>query len=189
MLADAKTSDATKPDSESAREISALLSLVTVLHQPPQHDSPVNLVSDGSHPILSLLSNGDSGLQLLTTDTHAHTRAAAAIRRLPVTYRVEIERKVDDALLSRLKRGVTDYGDFMAAADAKAACTPSGNSCLELTLHRDRGVTVRRLLAAFGIRTRSITRLSIGPIQLGNTAPGHKRPLTEQELLSLSQPC
>lgn len=187
MLADAKPSNSPTPESESARGVASLLSLVTVLHQQSQGTTPATALQDDSHPILSLLNNGDSGLQLLTTDTHAHTRAAAAIRRLPVTYLVEIQREVDDALLSRLKRGVTDFGDFMAAADAKAASNASGNRCLELTLHRDRGVTVRRLLSAFGIHIRSIHRLSIGPILLGKLAPGKTRLLNEQEILSLTQ--
>ena len=46
---------------------------------------------------------------------------------------------------------------------------------------------VRRLLAEVGLPVTRLVRLRVGPVKLGNLAPGALRELTPEEIRSLAQ--
>jgi 23S rRNA pseudouridine2457 synthase len=52
---------------------------------------------------------------------------------------------------------------------------------LRVTIREGRNRQVRRMTAAVGHPTLRLVRVAIGPIQLGDLAPGHWRELTEAE--------
>jgi 23S rRNA pseudouridine2457 synthase len=56
---------------------------------------------------------------------------------------------------------------------------------LRLTLREGRNRQVRRMTAAVGFPTLRLVRVAIGPIVLGNLAPGQWRDLTAAELADL----
>ena len=56
---------------------------------------------------------------------------------------------------------------------------------LRLTLREGRNRQVRRMTAAVGYPTLRLVRVAIGPIELGELAPGQFRELTEEEIRSL----
>jgi 23S rRNA pseudouridine2457 synthase len=56
---------------------------------------------------------------------------------------------------------------------------------LRLTLREGRNRQVRRMTAAVGFPTLRLVRVAIGPIELGDLAPGQWRELTAQERRAL----
>jgi pseudouridine synthase len=139
-----------------------------------------------THPVLSPLAPGDSGLQLMCDNPAWLSRAAPVLRALPVTYQVRLGRAADTALASRLKRGVTDYGEFLAATEARLVDSGRPCSWMEVTLNHGKSTTVRRLFTAFGIPVREVRRIGVGPIQLGALPSNEHRNLTQEESASLS---
>jgi 23S rRNA pseudouridine2605 synthase len=108
------------------------------------------------------------------------------LRALPVTYQVRLRRAADTALVARLKRGVTDYGEFLAATEARLVDSEPACDWMEVTLNHGKSTSVRRLFTAFGIPVQEVRRTAIGPIQLGALPCNEHRNLTERETLSLS---
>lgn len=138
-----------------------------------------------ARPVLSPLPPSDSGLQLLSDDPVWLNKTAPALRRLPVTYQVRLRRTADAALVARLKRGVTDFGEFLAATEARLLDGTGSLGWLEITLNHGKSTTVRRLFSAFGIGVEEVRRTRVGPIQLGSLAFNEQRSLTENERAAL----
>lgn len=117
------------------------------------------------------------------------------------TYRAQVERIPDSVALQRLRQGVS-CGDF-TSAPARARLLPDlqmaereppirqrlrvPTSWLELQLREGKNRQVRRMTAAVGHPTLRLIRVGIGPIQLGELAPGQCRPLTRAERDWLNQ--
>ncbi len=55
-------------------------------------------------------------------------------------------------------------------------------SVAELTLHEGKYHQVKRMFAAIGHRVVALHRESVGPLALGDLAPGEWRELTEDEI-------
>ena len=58
---------------------------------------------------------------------------------------------------------------------------------LRLTLREGRNRQVRRMTAAVGFPTLRLVRVAIGPVKLGDLAPGQLRELTAEELDALHE--
>lgn len=111
------------------------------------------------------------------------------------SYRAQVERIPDGLALQSLRQGVS-CGDFVSAP-ARARLLPDlempervppirqrlsvPTTWLELQLREGKNRQVRRMTAAVGHPTLRLLRVAIGPIQLGELAPGTCRPLTTAE--------
>ena len=62
---------------------------------------------------------------------------------------------------------------------------PLGDAVLELTIHEGRNRQIRKMCAAAGLEVRRLTRVSEGPLELGELPQGAWRFLTETELRQL----
>lgn len=60
-----------------------------------------------------------------------------------------------------------------------------GKSRLELVLREGRRRQIRRQLYAAGHRVRHLVRLAVGPVHLGDLAPGEQRELSRNEVAAL----
>jgi pseudouridine synthase len=82
----------------------------------------------------------------------------------------------------RLATGV-ELEDGVAVADKFRVIEQAGGRALvEVTLHEGRNRIVRRMLAEVGHPVSRLVRISVGPIKLGNLAPGSTRDLTTKEI-------
>ena len=111
------------------------------------------------------------------------------------TYRAQVERIPDGEALQRLRQGVS-CGDFVSAP-ARARLLPDlqmaertppirqrlnvPTAWLELQLKEGKNRQVRRMTAAVGFPTLRLLRVAVGPIGLGDLAPGEIRQLTRAE--------
>jgi len=118
------------------------------------------------------LDLNSEGLLLLTNDG-----GLARILELPETgwvrrYRVRANGRVTQEALDRLERGITvdgvEYGPIKAMLDR----VQGSNVWLTLNLREGKNREVRNVLRALELFVNRLIRISYGPFQLGELAPG-----------------
>ncbi len=128
------------------------------------------------------LDRDTSGLLLLTNDTDWAERVAAPAHHVPKTYRAQVAPRIGDGELERLRAGVElDDGPTRPATVIRVR-DAGATSILEITISEGRNRQVRRMLRAVGARVRSLKRVSIGVLALGDLASGKWRRLTPGEI-------
>ncbi|MFD2237408.1 pseudouridine synthase [Aureimonas populi] len=134
------------------------------------------------------LDKASEGLLLMTNDTLFAQGVLDGANAPDKTYHVQIDARPAPALLAALVAGVEDKGEVLAARSAVLLREGTRNSWLEIVLDEGRNRQIRRLLAASGIETLRLVRVSIGPLALGPLPKGAVRPLTQAEVAALSRP-
>ncbi|MHC4234156.1 MAG: pseudouridine synthase [Planctomycetota bacterium] len=131
------------------------------------------------------------GLLVFTNDGETAHRLLHPSYEIPRRYRVEVEGAVDEATLRRLERGVELEDGVARAEDVEIALPrsrrsgPRKNTQIVLTLREGRKREVRRLMEALALPVKRLVRVSFGPIELGDLAPGKSRELTADEIAAL----
>ena len=139
------------------------------------------------------LDKASEGLLLMTNDTVWANAILDGPRAPAKTYHVKIDRPADETLLAALLAGIEDRGEHLSAKSARSLREGvrnllkegTRNAWLEIVLDEGRNRQIRRLLAAFGIETLRLVRVSIGQLTLGDLAKGTVRPLTPDEIAAL----
>jgi 23S rRNA pseudouridine2605 synthase len=134
------------------------------------------------------LDRASEGLLLLTNDSEWGACVAAPETHLEKTYHVQIATVADENLLASLRKGVqADDGEFLQARRASVLRAGEKNSWLGIVLDEGKNRQIRRMLSALGVETLRLTRVAIGPLQLGQLPKGAYRPLTQEEKRSLDR--
>jgi 23S rRNA pseudouridine2605 synthase len=112
------------------------------------------------------------GLLLLTNDG-----GLARVLELPATgwlrrYRVRAHGRVTQAPLDALQNGVTIDGVAYGPVEASLDRTQGANVWLTLGLREGRNREVKRIFEHLGLGVTRLIRVSYGPFQLGDLAPG-----------------
>ena len=112
------------------------------------------------------------GLLLLTTDG-----ALARHFELPVNgwvrrYRVRAKGRVTAADLAKLKEGVDIDGVSYGPIEASVDTVQGANSWLSISIREGKNREVRNVLAHLGLTVNRLIRVSFGPFQLLDLAPG-----------------
>lgn len=131
------------------------------------------------------LDQASEGLLLLSNDTALAARLTDPATHLPKTYHVQIDQRIDAALLAALIAGREVEGEWLAVADARLLREGGRNCWLELTLTEGRNRHLRRLLGAFDLAVLRLVRVAIGRLPLGDLAKGQWRELEPAELALL----
>lgn len=126
-----------------------------------------------------------SGLLLLTNDTRFADRVTSPASHVPKTYRVEAEPRLGDEALERLRRGVVLKDGPTRPAVVKRIADRGPRTVLEITITEGRNRQVRRMVREVGSRVEKLVRISIGPVALGDLAPGAARRLSPAEVRAL----
>jgi len=149
----------------------------------------------GVYPV-GRLDRDSEGLLLLTDDGRLAHRLTDPRYEHPRTYLVQVERVPDATALEALRRGVAlnDGPTRPAEVVLLQECPPLPDrpvpirfrknvptAWLRLILREGRNRQVRRMTAAIGHPTLRLVRIAIGPIGLGDLAPGRWRELTPDE--------
>jgi 23S rRNA pseudouridine2457 synthase len=142
------------------------------------------------------------GLLLLTGDGWLIHRLSHPRYHQPKTYLVQVEGVPSQEALAALRGGVEVKGRQTAPASVQVLAEPPDlpprpvpirerqsipTTWLRLVLREGRKRQVRHMTAAVGLPTLRLVRVAVGPIQLGELAPGEWRELTPGELETLSK--
>ncbi len=153
----------------------------------------------GVYPV-GRLDRDSEGLLLLTDDGRLAHRLTDPRFEHPRTYLVQVERIPTAEALEALRRGVELNDGLTRPAQVELLAEPPAlpdrkvpirfrknvpTAWLRLIIHEGRNRQIRRMTAAIDFPTLRLVRVGIGPIALGDLAPGQWRALTTDELESL----
>ena len=118
------------------------------------------------------LDINSEGLLLLTNDG-----GLAQVLELPATgwvrrYRVRAKGETDQAILDRLREGLTLEGVKYAGVEATLDRAQGANTWLTMALREGKNREIKRVLEHIGLQVNRLIRLSFGPFQLGALAEG-----------------
>ncbi|MDR9439545.1 MAG: pseudouridine synthase [Halomonas sp.] len=125
-----------------------------------------------------------TGLVLLTDDGQWSHRVTSPKRRWGKVYEVTLAEPLEGAALddavTRFAEGLLLDGEEKPTRPAELAMRSP--HVAKLTLHEGKYHQVKRMFAAIGHHVVALHRESIGPLFLGELAPGEWRELTEDEM-------
>ncbi|MGI6209243.1 MAG: pseudouridine synthase, partial [Anaerolineae bacterium] len=104
---------------------------------------------------------------------------------VPKVYHVRVKGEVSQATLARLRRGVVLEDGPAKVQKAEILQAGEDATVLRLTLTEGRKREIRRMMEAVGHPVERLQRVSIGPLQLGDLAPGRWRRLSVNEARAL----
>jgi 23S rRNA pseudouridine2605 synthase len=128
------------------------------------------------------LDTDSEGLLILTNDGDFAHRLAHPSYEVPKTYIAEVAGVVSEAILRRLRRGITLEDGPVRPTSVKIVSTAGDKTLLKITLQEGRNRVVRRTMEAVGHPVRRLSRIGIGPVRLANLKVGEYRELTREEL-------
>jgi len=134
------------------------------------------------HPV-GRLDTSSEGLLLLTNDGELTFRLTHPSFGVEKEYLVAVEGDPRPGALRRLRHGV----ELEDGRTAPAQVARLDGGALRITIHEGRNRQVRRMCDAVGHPVRRLVRTRIGPLQIGNLAPGSWRPLDPMELHDLER--
>jgi 23S rRNA pseudouridine2457 synthase len=146
------------------------------------------------------LDRDSEGVLLLTDDGRLARRLTDPRFEHPKTYVVQVERVPGPEALEALRRGVELADGLTRPAEAELLAEPPAlpdrpvpirfrknvpTAWLRLVLREGRNRQVRRMTARVGYPTLRLVRVAVGPVLLGDLAPGQWRDLSAEERAAL----
>ncbi|HEY8394313.1 MAG TPA: pseudouridine synthase [Thermaerobacter sp.] len=164
--------------------------VLTTMHDPQGRPTVADLCRrhglEGLHPV-GRLDFDSEGLLLLTDDGELTFALTHPRHEVPKVYHVLVRGAVTPDKLRRLREGVLlDDGPALAVT-ARRLRRENGATWVEITIREGRKRQVRRMCAAVGWRVLRLVRVAVGPLRLGDLAPGRWRPLRPEEVEALSR--
>lgn len=161
---------------------------VTTASDPRGRPTVLDLVPDEPRVFpVGRLDLDTSGLLLLTNDGDFANRIAHPRYEVPKTYVAEIEGRLTQGDLTSLRRGVELEDGVVPVDRARVLASKGDASLLEVVVHSGRKRMVRRLFEALGHPVRTLVRIAVGPLVLGDVEPGSWRELSRREVFDLLQ--
>jgi 23S rRNA pseudouridine2605 synthase len=134
------------------------------------------------------LDRTSEGLVLITNDGELAFRLAHPRFGIEKTYLVRVAGRPTRESLDRLCKGVHLAEGVARVARYRVRRTRTQDTELELVLNEGKNREIRRVLARLGHKVLTLRRIAFGAIRLGNLPPGGVRPLTADEVRSLTGP-
>ena len=157
---------------------------VTTMSDEKGRPTVADLVSDAGarvYPVGRLDLNSD-GLLLLTNDGALANAVMHPKHAVDKTYRTVVSGDVEAGL--PVLRAPLEIDGYRIRP---AKVTDLGEGVLEITIHEGRNRQIRKMCDAANLRVLRLTRISEGPLTLGDLKPGSWRDLTEDELQTLKE--
>ena len=155
---------------------------VTTLSDEKGRPTVAQLVADVGarvYPVGRLDMDSD-GLLMLTDDGALANALMHPSHEVRKTYLVRVRGDID-AALPRLRAPMEIDGCRVCADSVERA----GEGALLVAIHEGRNRQVRKMCDAAGLKVLRLTRLSEGPLSLGDLPQGQWRRLTENEITAL----
>ncbi|MBK8462641.1 MAG: rRNA pseudouridine synthase [Nigerium sp.] len=131
------------------------------------------------------LDTDTEGMLLLTNDGDFAQAMTHPSYELTKTYVAEVEGFLDNATLKRLTKGVKLDDGWVNPDRVKLGPRTDTRTMVTIVLHEGRNRIVRRLFDAVGHPVRTLARVQMGPVKMGQLRSGEVRDLTREELGSL----
>ena len=122
-----------------------------------------------------------TGLVLLTNDGQLANRMMHPRYETKKFYLVKLSVNVTPELLQKLRNGVMVEGRRVELRDIKQI----GRNHIQLSLHEGRKYIVKKIFVKLGTHANELTRMSIGPLEIGKLKEGRYRRLSEKEVSGL----
>lgn len=126
-----------------------------------------------------------SGLLLLTNDGDLTYLITHPKHEIEKTYIATVRGIPSEVQLERFRQGLIIDNWKTAKAKISIINKTSNKATLSITIREGRNRQVRKMCAAIGTPVINLTRILVGPIDLGNLGEGQYRKLTEKELAYL----
>lgn len=127
------------------------------------------------------LDKASEGLLLFTNDSTWAARITDPNSHVEKRYHVQVNCVADDAVLAKIRRGVTVDGERLRVRSVGVVRTGHKNSWLEIVLDEGKNRHIRRLLEALNVEVLRLIRVAVGPMELGDLRKGTVRSLTTEE--------
>ena len=155
---------------------------VSTVRDPQGRPTVMDLVSmqERVYPV-GRLDVDSEGLLLLTDDGELTHRLTHPSYEHEKEYHVWVEGKPKARTLQRLREGIELEDGFTWPAEVTVLRQEAAGTWLRFVIHEGRKRQLRRMCQAVGHRVLRLMRVRLGPVRLGDLAPGSHRPLTEDE--------
>lgn len=138
-------------------------------------------ISERIYPI-GRLDYNTSGLLLLTNDGDLANKLMHPKYHIYKTYIAEVEGRMSDEAVMRLKSGVKIEDYITAPAIVNIVKISSNSSIVQVSIYEGKNRQVRKMLDAVGHPVRTLKRISFGKINLDDLKPGAWVHLNEEEI-------
>ncbi|WP_312831538.1 pseudouridine synthase [Sedimentibacter saalensis] len=138
-------------------------------------------ITERIYPI-GRLDYNTSGLLLLTNDGDLANKLMHPKYHIYKTYIAEVEGRMSDEAVMRLKSGVKIEDYKTAPAIVNIVKISSNSSIVQVSIYEGKNRQVRKMLDAVGHTVRTLKRISFGKINLGDLKPGAWVHLNEEEI-------
>jgi 23S rRNA pseudouridine2605 synthase len=133
------------------------------------------------------LDQSSEGLILVTNDGELANRLTHPRYGIEKKYHVQVAGVPSTEQLKQLEAGVYIAEGKAKATSAKFLRKVKSNSWIEIVLAEGRNREIRRMLASIGHKVRTLKRVAIGPLKMGDLPIGAHRPLTSAELKTIKR--
>ena len=127
------------------------------------------------------------GLILLTNDGELANKLTHPRYGVQKVYRVLVAGKPTRELLAQLRSGIHLAEAYVRVPGITVKSRNKQSTVLEMVLEEGRNREIRRVLASIGHKVLRLVRMSVGPIKLGELAPGESRRLRRDEVRALQE--
>jgi 23S rRNA pseudouridine2605 synthase len=135
------------------------------------------------------LDSETTGAILLTNDSELANRLTHPRYKVPKTYEVRVEGRMESQDIEKLKKGVWLSEGKTAGAFVKVAQRSHTETILEVVINQGLNRQIRRSFARLGFKVRSLKRVMIGNLSIKGIPPGSYKELTEGQIRGLSKSC
>ena len=160
--------------------------VVTTMSDEKGRKTVAELVADVParvYPVGRLDINSD-GLLLMTNDGEFANLVTHPSNGKEKTYRVTVTGDMNSGVRRLL--GPMELDGVKLRRPRVALVGREGPlSTLEITIHEGKNRQIRRMCEEAGLSVKRLTRISVGPVRLGNLPKGHWRELTPAEVAAL----
>jgi 23S rRNA pseudouridine2605 synthase len=162
---------------------------VVTMSDPQGRTTVADLTSGAGARVLPVgrLDADSEGLLILTDDGGLAHKIAHPSFELDKVYEVEATGALSESGRRKLESGVELDGRPTSPAAVEVLRASHNRTRARITIHEGRKRQVRRMFEAVGHQVKSLVRIRVGPLELGELSPGEWRRLTADELAALRE--
>ncbi len=122
-----------------------------------------------------------------TNDGELANRILHPSFELTKTYRAVVRGNISKEKCQRMAEGMELEDGYAKPDSIEISKSDKSSSTVIVSFHEGRNHLVKRFFAEFMHPVKALSRISVGPLNLGNLERGRWRDLTDKELISLKK--